>query len=167
MVSSAAVPPCMPAGVLWSSSGRIKGTLGCASPRGARWCSPRGRRPHHQRDPLVGGTLPLSHADQWGRGPPCRHACQRGCSGHLLAESRAPSGAPHRGEHVGAHPVAGDLTANEIRSSEVLSLSVTLTSGVGDPLSAAGGTEAGRDLGVFSVFRSGFELVFQKKISRK
>ena len=39
----------------------------------------------------------------------------------------------------GAHPVAGDLTADEIRSSEVLSLSVTLTSGVGGPLSAARG----------------------------
>jgi len=48
-------------------------------------------------------------------------------------------GAPLCGEHVGAHPVAGDLTADEIRSSEVLSLSVTLTSGAGDPLSAAGG----------------------------
>jgi len=35
--------------------------------------------------------------------------------------------------------VAGDLTADEIRSLEVLSLSVTLTSGVGDPLSGAGG----------------------------
>jgi len=35
--------------------------------------------------------------------------------------------------------MARDLTAYEIRSSEVLSLSVTLTSGVGDPLSAAGG----------------------------
>ena len=46
---------------------------------------------------------------------------------------------PRCGEHVGAHPVAGDLTADEIRSSEVLSLSITLTSGVGDTLSAAGG----------------------------
>jgi hypothetical protein len=35
--------------------------------------------------------------------------------------------------------MAGDLTADEIRSSEVLSLSVTLTSGVGDPLSAVEG----------------------------
>ena len=35
--------------------------------------------------------------------------------------------------------MAGDLTVDEIRSSEVLSLSVTLTSGVGGPLSAAGG----------------------------
>jgi len=35
--------------------------------------------------------------------------------------------------------VAGDLTADEIRSSEVLSLSVTLTGGVGGPLSAARG----------------------------
>jgi len=70
--------------------------------------------------------------------PPCRHACPRGCAGHPLADPRAPSGAPRCGEHVGAHPVAGDLTADEIRSSEVLSLSVTLNSGVGDPLSAAG-----------------------------
>jgi len=69
----------------------------------------------------------------------CRHARQRGCSGRPPTQPRAPSGAPRCGEHVGAHPVAGDLTANEIRSSEVLSLSVTLTSGVGDPLSAAGG----------------------------
>jgi len=86
---------------------------------------------------------------------------------HPPAEPRAPLGAPHCGEHVGAHPVAGDLIADEIRSSEVLSLSVTLTSGAGDPLSAAGGTEAGRDPGVFSVFCSGFEFVFQKIISRK
>ena len=35
--------------------------------------------------------------------------------------------------------MAGDLTADEICSSEVLSLSVTLTSGVGDPLLATGG----------------------------
>ena len=35
--------------------------------------------------------------------------------------------------------MVGDLTADEIRSSEVLSLLVALTSGVGDPLSAAGG----------------------------
>jgi len=58
--------------------------------------------------------------------------------------------------------VAGDLTADEIHSSEVLSLSVMLTSGVRGPLSAAKGTEAGRDLGVPSVFHSGFEMVFQK-----
>ena len=35
--------------------------------------------------------------------------------------------------------MAGDLNAGEIRSSEVLLLSVTLTSGVGGPLSAARG----------------------------
>jgi len=35
--------------------------------------------------------------------------------------------------------VAGDLTADEISSSEMLSLPVTLTSGVGGPLSAARG----------------------------
>jgi len=63
----------------------------------------------------------------------------RGCSGHLPADPRTPSGAPCCGEHVGAHPVAGDLTADENRSSEVLSLSVTLTSGVGDPLLVARG----------------------------
>jgi len=96
--SSAAVPPCMPAGVLRSSSGRSKDTLGCASLRGARWCSPRGQRPQRRRDPLVGGALPLSHTDQWGRGP---------------TVSRK-------------------------------------------------GTKAGRDLGVFSVFHHGFELVFRK-----
>ena len=67
--SSAAVPPCTPAGALRPSSSQAKGTLGCASLRGARWCSPRGRRPHRRRDPLVGGALPLGHADQWGRGP--------------------------------------------------------------------------------------------------
>jgi len=75
-----------------------------------------------------------------GRAAPlCRHARQRGYSGRPPANPRAPSGAPRRREHVGAHPVAGDLTADEIRSSEVLSPSVTLTSGVGGPLSAAGG----------------------------
>jgi len=58
--------------------------------------------------------------------------------------------------------VAGDLTADEIRSSEVPSLSVTLTSGGGDPLSVAGGTEMGRDPGVFNVFHPDFDLVFRK-----
>jgi len=71
-------------------------------------------------------------------------------------------GAPRCGEHDGAHPVAGDLTADEIRLSEVPSLSVTLTSGVRDPLSVTGGTEMGRDPGVFSVFHLDFELVFRK-----
>ena len=67
--SSAAVPPCMLARVLRLLSGRSKGTLGCASLRGAQWCSPRGRGPHRRRDPLVGGALPLGHTDQWGQGP--------------------------------------------------------------------------------------------------
>ena len=58
--------------------------------------------------------------------------------------------------------MAGDLTADEIRSWEVSSLSVTLTSGVGDPLSVIGGTKMGRDPGVFSVFHPDFELVFRK-----
>ena len=71
--------------------------------------------------------------------PPCRHARQQECSGRPPAKPRAPSGAPRCGEHVGAHLMAGDLTADEIRSSEVLFLSVTLTSGVGGPLSAAKG----------------------------
>ena len=59
-------------------------------------------------------------------------------------------------------PVAGDLIADEICSSEVPSLSVTLTSGVVGPLSVAGGTELGVDPGVFSVFHPIFELVFRK-----
>jgi len=71
--------------------------------------------------------------------PPCRHACSRGCSGHPPADPRAPLGAPRCGEHDGADPVAGDLTAGEIRSSEVPSLSFTLTSGVRGPLAVAGG----------------------------
>ena len=61
--SSAAVPPCTPVRVLWSFPGQAKGTIGCASLRGTRWCSPRGRRPHRRRDLLVGGVPPLCHAD--------------------------------------------------------------------------------------------------------
>ena len=97
--------------------------------------------------------------------PPC-NARQR-CSGHPPANPRVPLGAPRCGEHDGAHPVAGDHTADEIRSSEVPSLSITLTNGVGGRLSVTGGTEMGRDPGVFSVFHPNFELVFQKIIYRK
>jgi len=90
------------------------------------------------------------------------HARRR-CSGHPPANPRVPLGAPRCGEHNGAHPVAGNLTAGEIRSSEVPSLSITLTSGVRGPLSVAGGTTLGVDLGVFSVFDPDFELIFRKQ----
>ena len=60
-----------------------------------------------------------------------------------------------------------DLTADEMRSLEVLSLSVTLTSGVGGPLSVAKGIEAGRDPGAPSIFRYGFKMNLQKRFSRK
>ena len=64
--------------------------------------------------------------------------------------------------------MAGDLTADEIRSSEVLSLSVTLTSGVGGPLSAAGGPRR-VEIRVFLAFfipdlKWFSENVFQKMI---
>jgi len=68
--------------------------------------------------------------------PPCMPV---GVLWHLPADPSAPSDVPRYGEHVGAHPVAGDLTADEFRSLEVLSLSVTLTSGVRGPLSVARG----------------------------
>jgi len=55
--------------VLRLSSGQSEGTAGCASLRGAQWCSHRGREPHRRRDLLVGGALPLGLADQWGQGP--------------------------------------------------------------------------------------------------
>jgi len=67
--SSAAVPPCMLAGVLRSSSDRSKGTLGCASLRGARWCSPRGRRPHRRREPAGRSRPECGVADPWGHDP--------------------------------------------------------------------------------------------------
>jgi len=67
--SSAAVPPCMLAGVLRSSSGRSKGTLGCASLRGARWCSPRGRRPRRRREPAGRSRPECGVADPWGHDP--------------------------------------------------------------------------------------------------
>ena len=77
-----------------------------------------------------------SHDEQRRRAT--MHARRR-CSGHPPANPRVPPGAPRCGEHDGAHPVAGDLTAGEICSSEVSSLSVSLTSGVRGPLSVAGG----------------------------
>jgi len=67
--SSAAVPPCMLAGVLRSSSGRSKGTLGCTSRRGARWCSPRGRRPRRRQDPAGRSWPEYGVADPWGDDP--------------------------------------------------------------------------------------------------
>ena len=77
-----------------------------------------------------------STPSEWrGHGEQHRRAAMHASKG-APAKLRAPSGAPHCGEHVGAHPVAVDLTAGEIYSSEVLLLSVTLTSGVGGPLSA-------------------------------
>ena len=68
-VSSAAVPPCMLAMVLRSSSGQSKGTLGCASLRGARWCSPRGRRPRRRREPAGRSRPECGMADPWGHDP--------------------------------------------------------------------------------------------------
>jgi len=96
-----AAPPChhaRPSEVFRPSSGQSEDTPGCASLRGAQWCSPRGRGPHRRRDLLVGGTLPLGHIDQWGQRP---------------TVSRR-------------------------------------------------GTALGVDLGVFSVFDPGFELIFRK-----
>jgi len=86
----------------------------------------------------VCSTAPEQHGHGEQRRRAAMHACRR-CSGHPPANLRAPLGAPRCGEHNGAHPVAGDLTAGEIHSSEVPSLSVTLTSGVRGPLSVAGG----------------------------
>jgi hypothetical protein len=49
--ASAASPPCTPASSVPSSSGRTWSTPGFTSQRGTRWCPPRHRRIHRQRDP--------------------------------------------------------------------------------------------------------------------
>jgi len=89
------------------------------------------------------------------------HARRR-CSGHLPVNPRVPLGAPRCGEHDGAHPVAGNLTAGEICSSEV-----PLPLGLADqwvqrPTVSRRGTVLGVDLGVLSVFDPDFDLIFRK-----
>ena len=58
--------------------------------------------------------------------------------------------------------MAGDLTVDEIRSSEVLSLSVTLTSGVGGPLSAARGPRRVEIRVVLAFFNTDLKRIYKK-----
>ena len=66
MASSAAVPPCTPTRMIRTFP---KGTIGCASLRGARWCSPRGRRLPAGEARSSEVPPPLGCTDQWGRRP--------------------------------------------------------------------------------------------------